>query len=271
MKSNLETLYGEVVGNAAFGGLMLTETTYQAKTNLPGHAHPADYFCFVLQGDFTECYERKSRVCAPATLIFHPAGETHADDFHSAARCFNIQPDALWLERIRENSPVLGSPAVFQGGFLAQLARRLYKEFCRADELSALVIEGLTLEILGETARRSINSTRKRQPPRWLAQARELLTEQFCENFSLAEIAKTVGVHETHLSREFRRFYGCTLGEYVRERRIEIACQKLSHSEDSLAEIAHRAGFFDQSHFGKIFKHITGTSPAAYRKMFRAR
>ncbi len=270
MKSNLETLHGEVVKSSSLGGLTLMETAYQAELRLPGHAHPADYFCFVLQGNFTEFYERQSRVCNPSTLIFHPAGETHADNFHAPARCFNIQPDFSWLEQIRHNSPILDSPAAFRGGFPAQLAARLYNEFCRLDDLSALVIEGLTLEILGETARRSAKSSRQ-NPPRWLAQARELLREQFYGNFSLAEIAKSVGVHETHLSREFRRYYGSTAGEYIRERRIEFACRQLSDTDASLAEIAHAAGFFDQSHFGKIFKQITGTSPAAYRKMLRAR
>jgi AraC family transcriptional regulator len=139
------------------------------------------------------------------------------------------------------------------------------------DELSALVIEGLTLEILGETARRSTNSSRKQSPPHWLVQAREILREQFCENLSLTEIARTVGVHETHLSREFRRFYGGTLGEYARARRIEFACHRLLHSNDSLAEIACAAGFFDQSHFTRIFKSQIGMTPQQYRCQWRSR
>lgn len=270
MKSNLGTLRGEVVKSTSFGGLTLTETAYQAKMSLPVHAHPSDYFCFVLQGDFTEFSVKKSCVCSPGTLIFNPAGETHADDFHAPARCFDIQPDASWLGRIRQNSSVLDYPLALQDGFIARLVLRLYKEFRHLDELSALVIEGLTLEILSETARRSIKSSSK-PPPCWLVKARELLHEQFYESFSLSQIAETVGVHETHLSREFRRYYGSTLGEYVRERRIEFACHRLLRSNDSLSEIAHAAGFFDQSHFGKIFKQITGASPAAHRKMFRVR
>lgn len=270
MIANFETLHGEVVKSTSLSTLTLTETIYPAELILPGHAHPDDYFCFVLQGDFTEFYEGKSRVCSLSTLIFHPAGETHADNFHTPARCFNIQPDVFWLGRIRQNSPVLNSPATFRDGFLAQLALRLYKEFCRLDELSALVIEGLALEILGETARRSTSSSRK-QPPRWLVQARELLREHFYENYSLAEIAETVGVHETHLAREFRRYYGNTLGEYVRERRIEFACHRLSDSDASLVEIALTAGFFDQSHFARTFKLQTGLTPNQYRMNFRSR
>jgi len=38
-----------------------------------------------------------------------------------------------------------------------------------------------------------------------------------------------------------------------------------------LSEIALAAGFFDQSHFSKTFKHINGMSPATYRRTFRPR
>jgi AraC-like DNA-binding protein len=38
-----------------------------------------------------------------------------------------------------------------------------------------------------------------------------------------------------------------------------------------LALIAQSAGFFDQSHFSKTFKLLTGQSPAAYRKLLRDR
>lgn len=269
MKFNLG-IHGEVIKSISLGNLTLTETAYQAEQSLPRHAHSMDYFCFVLQGDFTEFYERKSRLCLPSTLVFHPAGEIHADKFHAPARCFNIQPDVSWLKRIRHHSPILDRPADFRDGLFGQLTQRLYKEFCRQDGLSALVIEGLALEILGETARRSINPSNK-QPPLWLVQTRELLREEFYENFSLAKIAESVGIHETHLSREFRRFYGITVGEYVRERRIDFACRRLAHSKDSLAAIAHAAGFFDQSHFTRAFKSQTGLTPNQYRINFGSR
>jgi len=71
------------------------------------------------------------------------------------------------------------------------------------------------------------------------------------------------------LARAFRRRYGCTVGEYVRRLRIEFACRELAGSEKPLASIAQNAGFFDQSHFSKTFKLLTGQSPAAYRKLLR--
>lgn len=269
MKSSFDSFHGIILKSVAVAELTLTETAYTPNLNLPKHSHQSSYFCFVLRGGFTEVYGKRSRTCAPSILIYHPAGETHADSFHAASRCFNLKINGQWLDRMLELKAALGEPAHFRGGVLSQLASRLYREFCNQDDLSSLVIEGLTLDILAETARQSKKTFNN--PPRWLAKVREILHDRFHENLSFKDVALAVGVHETHLSREFRRYYGCTVGEYVRQLRIEYACRQLSLSAASIAEIALAAGFFDQSHFGRTFKQFTGMSPAAYRKAFRKR
>lgn len=271
MKSDLNSLHGAVVRSHRVSGLALSETAYQANTELSQHEHSAAYFCFVLQGSLSEIYGRRSRRCEPWTLVFHPSGETHSDRFYAPTRCFNLQFENQWTERIGFYLAAAKSPSDFNGGLLAQLATRVYQEFRHSDDLSSLIIEGLTLEILGEAARCAGNSLRNNSLPRWLARTREFLNERFHENLSLAEIAAAVGVHETHLAREFRRFYRCTVGEYVRRLRIEYACRRLADGDASLAEIALAAGFFDQSHFARNFKSQTGMTPHEYRKIWRSR
>lgn len=251
-------------------GLKLSETAYQPNSNLSEHAHSTAYFCFVLQGSFIENYGKLSRRCNPSTLVFHPAEEIHSDCFYTPTRCFNLQFETEWTERTRPFSVITDTPTDFSGVFLSQLAMRIYKEFCNLDDLSPLIVEGLTLEILGEAAR-DFKKRLKNSPPHWLIQARELLNEQFRESLSLANLALAVGVHETHLSREFRRFYHCTIGEYVRRRRIDYACRQLSTPDVSLTEIALAAGFFDQSHFARTFKSQIGLTPNEYRKALFSR
>ena len=68
-------------------------------------------------------------------------------------------------------------------------------------------------------------------------------------------------------AREFRRYYHCTLGEYLRQLRIETACGELSNSEEPLSVIAANAGFYDQSHFSNTFRRYTGMTPTQYRSL----
>jgi carbonic anhydrase len=52
-------------------------------------------------------------------------------------------------------------------------------------------------------------------PPRWLAVARELLDDHCGEAVRVAERARAAGVHPVHLARVFRRYLGCTPGDYL--------------------------------------------------------
>lgn len=164
----------------------------------------------------------------------------------------------------------IGSPAshlntvIAQGGLTEWTARRLYQEFTESDDLSPIVLDGLAFQLFALLCRR-----RKELPqslPTWLGRADELIRTRFTESLGLEAIAQAVCVHPAHLAREYRRHYNCTIGEQMRRLRIEYACEQLSSSKRSLAEIALEAGFSDQSHFTVSFKQQIGASPSQYRR-----
>jgi AraC family transcriptional regulator len=145
---------------------------------------------------------------------------------------------------------------------------RLHREFRCFDSLSPVAIEGLGLELLAVTCRSSGAASRR---PRWLEQAREIVHERCAEPMSVTAIAHEVGVHPVHLAQVFRREFGQTCGDYIRRRRIELACRRLVTTDDPLADIALDAGFADQSHFSRTFRRVVGTTPADYRRARRPR
>jgi AraC family transcriptional regulator len=114
-------------------------------------------------------------------------------------------------------------------------------------------------------------TTKECNPPNWLRQARELLHAHFNDSLNLDEIASAVGVHPTHLARTFKKHYRTTVGEYVRRLRLDWATRRLSETEESIAEIASSAGFYDQSHFSHLFKLHTGFTPAEFRSLLERR
>ena len=89
------------------------------------------------------------------------------------------------------------------------------------------------------------------------------------ETPTLSELAAEVGLHPVHVASTFRRHVGCTVGHYLRQRRVTWACQQLAGTDAPLAEIALEAGFADQSHFCRTFKRHVGLTPAAYRRLTR--
>lgn len=260
----------EILGGAKAAEFMLTETAYAARHELPKHSHERACFIVVLQGSFSEVYEKRERSCEPLAIIFRPPHETHMDSFHDqGARCLNVEVNERWLHRVSAYSRALDESADFCGGPFSQLAARLYSEYRLMDEASPLAIEGLLLEIVAGATRRSRLSSSKGRP-RWIGRAEEMIRAQFREPLTLAGIAAVVDAHPVHLSAVFHKTYGCTVGEYTRRLRIEFACGELSKTDDPIIKIALAAGFYDQSHFSRTFKRHTGVTPAAYRSLFRA-
>jgi len=78
-------------------------------------------------------------------------------------------------------------------------------------------------------------------------------------------IAASAGVHPVSLARTYRRHRRRTIGERIRELRVERACRLLATTEDPIAEVAQTCGFADQSHLARLMRRRLGVSPSGYR------
>ena len=127
-------------------------------------------------------------------------------------------------------------------------------------------VENLLLDVYKKFLRERKSS---RQIPGWAKELKEMIQDQIDTNLtlSLKEIAQSLDVHPTYLSREFSKYFdNMSFGDYIRKLRIEKAIELMKDPKYSLAEIAYLTGFSDQSHFNRIFKSQTGRNPSVYRK-----
>ena len=89
------------------------------------------------------------------------------------------------------------------------------------------------------------------------------------ESHAVPELAAAAGLSVSQLERTFRRMFQMTPRQYVQRVRVNAAAEALLHTDDSIADIALASGFFDQSHFTKVFRRAMGQPPAAYRRKYR--
>ncbi|MGO6985109.1 helix-turn-helix transcriptional regulator [Rhizobium leguminosarum] len=82
----------------------------------------------------------------------------------------------------------------------------------------------------------------------------------------LASLAKRTGLSRFHFIRVFKAEIGMTPARYVEQCRIEQAKSLIETAEISLADIADKLGFVDQSHLTRRFKKVVGSTPAAYAR-----
>ena len=225
-----------------------TPAGWIAETEHPGvaiasHAHAQATICRVLRGELREQTARATSIHRQNDVIFRHPGERHANQFGSdGARCFNIRLEEM-------------PPAVSRLEAAEPVIKRLTRELRRGP--SALVVEGLLYQLMGEISRGPARNG-------VATAASKLITQRFAEPLSMRSIAHEIGVHPVHLARAFRKEYGTTLVDAVQSLRIGYA-KDLLRGTLPIAEIALASGFADQSHFTKVFRRATGTTPRRYR------
>lgn len=96
--------------------------------------------------------------------------------------------------------------------------------------------------------------------------AKEYLSANLGSKGSLKEIAAQCGLSIGHFSRSFKETIGIAPHQWLIQRRIEVAKTFLVVPALSLAEVALKCGFADQSHFTRVFTRIVGISPGAWRR-----
>jgi AraC family transcriptional regulator len=218
---------------------------------------------FVLDGIYQEQTYRGAENHPARTLLYKPAGEPHWNDFDAGgSRTLRIE----FLPAPDIAAPSCG-PGHTADPRLCDLAHRLHDELRRPDRFTALAAEGLCLELLAGLGRRQ----RARRDRRGDVAVRcaGLLEERFREPVSFTELAVELRVSRSHLARVFRAHHRCTMGEYVRQLRVDRVRAALHHSDLSLATIAVSLGFADQSHCARVFRRTLGMTPAEYRRTVR--
>lgn len=255
--------FGRAVASGRCGDFAMSETRYARGAFLPWHTHEEGYLTFVLSGGYRERLEHAARTCAARSVVFHPPGDTHEDDFaEQPARCLNVVLGQPFARRLGEAGELYERGGVVASEGVASIGRRLSSELNRGDSAAGLIVEGLLLELFGMLAR----SEESRCVPAWLREAHAIATRGFAEKLQLQELAATVGVHPVHLARTFRRHFGVSVGEHVRALRLAHARERIAAGVP-LAVVAAEAGFADQSHLTKAFRRGVGVAPSEYRRM----
>ena len=84
------------------------------------------------------------------------------------------------------------------------------------------------------------------------------------DSFKIPELAKHFFMSESALRRRFKSEVGINITEYVNKRKITIAKVFLG-TEMPISEISKKLGFFDASHFHRIFKSFEGITPKQFQ------
>ncbi|MCM8526601.1 MAG: AraC family transcriptional regulator [Lentisphaeraceae bacterium] len=98
----------------------------------------------------------------------------------------------------------------------------------------------------------------------------EFIKENYRETISIPELAEMVGLKIRKFENLFKEIFQITPQTYIIKMRIHDACQKLTTTDMSIADIATSVGFYDHSTFTRQFNKHMEIKPVKYRKKYRS-
>lgn len=85
------------------------------------------------------------------------------------------------------------------------------------------------------------------------------------EGLKVEEMAEAVGMGRSAFYGKVKELVGVSPSDFLRQMRMQRACQLLTKSKLSISEIAYAVGFNDPKYFAKCFKKDMGKTPSEYR------
>ena len=103
-----------------------------------------------------------------------------------------------------------------------------------------------------------------------IAKAKAYIQEHQTEVLSLGRVAKAVNMSSYYFCKVFKKAAGINFTDYVARVRIVKSKNLMLNPNLRVSEIAFEIGFQSLTHFNRVFKHILGQSPTAYRAQLMA-
>jgi len=137
---------------------------------------------------------------------------------------------------------------------------------------SEIVVAKLSEALFAETLRRYVELLPPGQTG-WLAGARDpdvgsalaLVHREPADPWTIAELARRVGVSRSVLAERFRHFLGLPPMAYVTRWRMQLGAQLLMSTSHSIAQIAAEVGYESEPAFNRAFKREFASPPARFR------
>ena len=254
---------GLITRRMTFADAIVSNTVYLSEnSNTDWHSHENLHVCFVFQRGKSENRQSTTHSDRAGNVLLYRSEERHRwVTAVPISRSLNIEVGREFLNSNDFTEADL-EKAVTNRADAKILMLKIQSEMLHGGTESQASIETLLFELFSDEGTELLKT-----PPRWLSELKVLLNDEWHRSMSLGELAEILGVHPVTISKHFRKYFSCSLGEYRRRLRIEKSIGLIKNSSQPLAQVALACGFSDQSHFTRNFKASTGLLPKTFRNL----
>ncbi|MCR2823494.1 AraC family transcriptional regulator [Lederbergia panacisoli] len=95
----------------------------------------------------------------------------------------------------------------------------------------------------------------------------DFINQHYDQRLTVEEISRKFYISSSYFYKVFKENTGFTFIEYLNNVRVKEAISLLKENHYKVGEVGEKVGFESTTHFGRVFKGITGCSPIKYRNI----
>lgn len=207
---------------------------------------------------------------------FVPRGaDSHVTYYNTSQTTGLLFPTGFLGKLVSEQKHTGFDPILFQeDASLIKLVQMMEAEISAPGFGSQFFVEGVSRAIATILLRADRAAIRQQADriyltPHKLRRVIEFIDAGLDKDLRLEDLAQVANLSTFHFARVFKRATGVSPYQYVRNRRIELACALLREDSLDLAQLALACGFSNQSHFTSAFSRQLGVPPGRFRREAR--
>jgi AraC family transcriptional regulator len=224
-------------------------------------------------------HDESRKVVPPGGLFILPGGiefgvelEGELDSLHVYLRRRLVQEVAAELGVDKPGLTLI--PRLGERDLLIErLALGVREALTDDDDAAGIYVDYLSRALAARLLREHSNAAPQRGEPArgGLTDAQRSLVIDFMEAHldqpvALAEMAAACGLSPTHFARQFKAALGAPPHQHLMQLRVERAKRLLQQGPTPIVEVALACGFTHQEHLTRIFRRMTGMTPASFRR-----
>jgi len=254
----------------AYIGVVLRETRH-----VRPHYHEHFELCYVDKGQGWFAIDEFTYQAKQGDLFLTKPGENHQGTAvgNSPFRLYYLGFQLNMMNALEMDYYQLGIHRVVQdqAEIIKGIFAALFDELRSNQKHSFEMVQAFFLRLLVQVLRTyehvtQIQDNTPLAPSPVLRQVLYYLHAEVGSYQSVDDLASKVYISRSHLTREFKRYVGVSLGQYMRSLRLDWAKHYLRETSDTVSSIAEHLHFPSLYTFSIFFKRHTGLSPQEYRQ-----
>jgi len=186
--------------------------------------------------------------------------------------CFSHMPIELGSSAIRKLAEIVKEGRnVFKPPYNIPVydMKKKKTQIVGAEQMLRILLEYFLIQLIRD-AHTAQSVEERGDAPAMMNEIIAYVSDNYLEKITIDELAFLFKTNRVTLCKEFKRVTGKTVVEFINEKKLERAKQRILGSGDTFTRIAEDLNFESIHYFTRFFKKMTGMTPSEYRKIMSA-